>query len=167
MEQGRRLRKLCQDAISFIRTKISFALLRSSVLCLRGCRALKRQIDYVETSIAAGGKAVLIYDNPTWVQNLNVSFLTFSINFGVLLCKSVLHLMRFSLFIYTGTVTDTAMRLCSLQRFGTISSFSYKFAFLNYGPSFPLQTNIVSPRTVPSLKEEERRIRFKKAKLKL
>ena len=30
-----------------------FALLRSSVLCLRGCRALKRQIDHVESSIAA------------------------------------------------------------------------------------------------------------------
>ena len=41
------------DAISFIRTKISFALLRSSVLCLRGCRALKRQIDHFESSIAA------------------------------------------------------------------------------------------------------------------
>ena len=41
------------DAISFIRTKISFALLRSSVLWLRGCRALKRQIDHAESSIAA------------------------------------------------------------------------------------------------------------------
>ena len=29
------------DTISYIRTKISFALLRSCVLCLRGCRALK------------------------------------------------------------------------------------------------------------------------------
>ena len=35
------------DAISFIRTKISLALLRSSVLSLRGCRALKRLIDHV------------------------------------------------------------------------------------------------------------------------
>ena len=41
------------DAISFISTKKCFALLRSSVLCLRGCRALKRQIDHVECSIAA------------------------------------------------------------------------------------------------------------------
>ena len=41
------------DAISFIRTKISFALLWSSVLCLRRCRAIKRQIDHVESSIAA------------------------------------------------------------------------------------------------------------------
>ena len=52
------------------------------------------------------------------------SFSTFSINLGVLFCKSVLHLMRFSVFVYTGTVTDTARRLCSLQRFGTISSVS-------------------------------------------
>ena len=41
------------DAISFIRTKISFALLPSSVLCLRGCRALKRQIDHVEPYVVA------------------------------------------------------------------------------------------------------------------
>ena len=41
------------DAIVFIPSKISFALLRSSVLCLRGCRALKRQIDHAESSIAA------------------------------------------------------------------------------------------------------------------
>ena len=41
------------DAISFIRTKTRFALLRSSVLCLRGCRAIKRQIDHVESAMAA------------------------------------------------------------------------------------------------------------------
>ena len=29
-----------------------------------------------------------------------------------------------------------------------LSSFSYKIVSLDYGPSFPLQTNIVSPRTV-------------------
>ena len=29
-------------------------------------------------------------------------------------------------------------------------------ASLNYGPSFPLQTNIVSPRTVPTLKVKEK-----------
>ena len=40
------------DTIMSIRTKISFALLLSSVLCLRGCRALKRQIDHDESSIA-------------------------------------------------------------------------------------------------------------------
>ena len=94
--------------------------------------------------IFAGGKAVVNYDNPKWVHILNVSFLTISINFGVLLCKSVLHLLRFSVFIY-------ARRLCSLQRFGTISSFSYKIAPLNSGPSFPLQTSIVSLRMVPFL----------------
>ena len=51
---------------------------------------------------------------------------------------------------FHGTVTHTARRLCSLQRFRTISSFSYKIASLNHGPSFPLQTNIVSLRTVPN-----------------
>ena len=106
------------------------------------------------------------YDNPKWVHVLNVSFFTFSINFGVLLCKSVLHLMRFSLFIYTGTVTDTARRLCSLQRCGTISSFSYKIAPLNFGPSLPLQTNIVSPRTVPIYYLKVKRVEYKRKKEK-
>ena len=85
------------DAISFIRTKISFALLRSSVLCLRGCRALKRQIDHVESSIATTVQGEGCRE--LWKSHMGaypeVSFLTFSINFGVLLCKSVLHLMRF------------------------------------------------------------------------
>ena len=40
------------DTISYIRTKISFALLRSCVLCLRGCRALKLHV-LSETSISA------------------------------------------------------------------------------------------------------------------
>ena len=88
------------------------------------------------------------YDNPKWVHILNVSFLTISKNSGVLFCESVLHLLRFSVFIYTGTLTDTARKLCSLKRFGIISSFSYKIAPLNSVPSFPLQTNIVSLRTV-------------------
>ena len=52
--------------------------------------------------------------------------------FGVLFCKSVLHLLRFLVFTYTATVTDTARRLCSLQRFGTVSSFSYEIGPLNY-----------------------------------
>ena len=38
---------------SYIRTKISFALLRSSVLCLRGYRATRRQQAIVESSISA------------------------------------------------------------------------------------------------------------------
>ena len=41
------------DAISYIRTKINFALLRSSVLYLRGCRATRRQQTIVESSNSA------------------------------------------------------------------------------------------------------------------
>ena len=41
------------DATSYNRTKISFALLRSSVLCLRGCRATGGQQAIVESSISA------------------------------------------------------------------------------------------------------------------
>lgn len=40
------------DVISYIRTKISFALLRSCILCLRGCRALKSR-DHVENSMSS------------------------------------------------------------------------------------------------------------------
>ena len=40
------------DAIGYIRTKISFALLRSSILCIRGCRALRRNIE-TDSSITA------------------------------------------------------------------------------------------------------------------
>ena len=39
------------DAIGYIRTQISFALLRSSVLCLRGSRSIRRQTE--ESSISA------------------------------------------------------------------------------------------------------------------
>ena len=41
------------DAITYIRTRISFALLRSSVLCLRGCRSSKRKPIVEESSISA------------------------------------------------------------------------------------------------------------------
>ena len=43
---------LYADSISYIRTKISFALLRGCVLCLRGCRALKPRV-LSETSVSA------------------------------------------------------------------------------------------------------------------
>ena len=41
------------DVVSFIRTKVSFALLRSSILCIRGCRSLKRTIIQTESSMSA------------------------------------------------------------------------------------------------------------------
>ena len=40
------------DTMNYIRSKISFALLRSCVLCLRGCHALKPRV-FSETSISA------------------------------------------------------------------------------------------------------------------
>ena len=41
------------DIMGYIRTKVNFSLLKSSVLCLRGCRALKRQPQTVDSSIGA------------------------------------------------------------------------------------------------------------------
>ena len=41
------------DIIGNIRTQIGFALLRSSVLCLRGCRSLRRQLPVDDSSIGA------------------------------------------------------------------------------------------------------------------
>ena len=41
------------EVMDYIRTKVSFALLKSSVLCLRGCRSLKRQPEIVDSAIGA------------------------------------------------------------------------------------------------------------------
>ena len=41
------------ETMNYIRTKVSFALLRSSILCLRGCRALRRSHPIEESSIGA------------------------------------------------------------------------------------------------------------------
>ena len=40
------------ESINYIRTKISFALLRSSILCIRGCRSL-RKFQFIDNSISA------------------------------------------------------------------------------------------------------------------
>ena len=40
------------DTMNYIRTKVSFALIRSAVLCIRGCRALKKQNE-IDNSIGA------------------------------------------------------------------------------------------------------------------
>ena len=40
------------ESINYIRTKISFALLRSSILCIRGCRSL-RKVQFIDNSISA------------------------------------------------------------------------------------------------------------------
>ena len=42
----------CWDKIIFIRTKITFALLRSAILCLRGCKKLKITFN-IDNSICA------------------------------------------------------------------------------------------------------------------
>ena len=41
------------ETMNYIRTKVSFALLRSSILCLRGCRALRRSHPIEESWIGA------------------------------------------------------------------------------------------------------------------
>ena len=40
------------ESINYIRTKISFALLRSSILCIRGCRSLRKD-HFIDNSISA------------------------------------------------------------------------------------------------------------------
>ena len=40
------------DTMNYIRTKVSFALIRNAVLCIRGCRALKKQNE-IDNSIGA------------------------------------------------------------------------------------------------------------------
>ena len=41
------------EVMGYIRTKVSFAQLKSSVLCLRGFRSLKRQTEIVDSAIGA------------------------------------------------------------------------------------------------------------------
>ena len=39
------------SAISWIRAKVSFAIVRSAILCLRGSRSRKRQLDFVDSDL--------------------------------------------------------------------------------------------------------------------
>ena len=39
------------SAISWIRTKLSFAIVRSTILCLRGSRSRRRQLDFVDSDL--------------------------------------------------------------------------------------------------------------------
>ena len=39
------------SAISWIRAKVSFAIVRSAILCLRGSRSKRRQLDFVDSDI--------------------------------------------------------------------------------------------------------------------
>ena len=41
------------EVMGYLRTKVSFALLKSSVLCLRGCRSLRRQPEIIDSAIGA------------------------------------------------------------------------------------------------------------------
>ena len=41
------------DVVGFIRTKVSFALSKSSIFCIRGCRSLKRTVIQTESSMSA------------------------------------------------------------------------------------------------------------------
>ena len=39
------------SAISWIRAKVSFAMLRSAILCLRGSRSRRRQLDFIDSDL--------------------------------------------------------------------------------------------------------------------
>ena len=39
------------SAISWIRAKVSFAIVRSAILCLRGSRSRRRQLDFVDSNL--------------------------------------------------------------------------------------------------------------------
>ena len=41
----------CSSGISWIRAKVSFAILRSEILCLRGLRSRRRQLDFVDSDL--------------------------------------------------------------------------------------------------------------------
>ena len=41
----------CSNVISWIRAKVSFAIVRSAILCLRGSISRSRQLDFVESDL--------------------------------------------------------------------------------------------------------------------
>ena len=40
----------CSRAISWIRAKVSFAIVRSAIICMRGSRSRRRQLDFVDSN---------------------------------------------------------------------------------------------------------------------
>ena len=44
-------RESYSSAISWIRAKVSFAIVRSAILCLRGSRSRKRHLDFVDSDL--------------------------------------------------------------------------------------------------------------------
>ena len=44
-------RESYSSAISWIRAKVSFAIVRSAILCLRGSRPRKRHLDFVDSDL--------------------------------------------------------------------------------------------------------------------
>ena len=44
-------RESYSSAISWIRAKVSFAIVRSAILCLRGSRSRRRQLDFVDSDL--------------------------------------------------------------------------------------------------------------------
>ena len=49
---GEKRQESYPETINYKRTKISFALLRSSILCIRGCRSMCK-IQFIDNSISA------------------------------------------------------------------------------------------------------------------
>ena len=88
------------DTKSYIRTKISFALLRSCVLCLRGCRALKPRV-LSETSISA----VVEEGKLHWVWLLN--FIPLLIPWYPIFILILLTSSLCALYIYIGALLST------------------------------------------------------------
>ena len=65
------------EVMGYIRIKASFAALKSSVLCLHGCRSLKRQPGFIDSAIGAiveeGRKALLVEPPRVDVNRSNFS----------------------------------------------------------------------------------------------
>ena len=101
-----------------------FALLRSSVLCLRGCRAILRQQSNplsVYQCYGCRGRAVLNLTIPR-VLPMKPNNFRRSKNVWYIVLIYKLPFLTFSNLFYR-TVIDTVMRLCSFQRTDTQTLF--------------------------------------------
>ena len=83
----------------YIGTKISFAILRSIILCIRGCISLKHRVTQAKSSVSAFAEDGMYALNNLTTNNMAAipPFYrrTSVLRFGVLFHKLVLHLPRF------------------------------------------------------------------------
>ena len=95
------------SAISWIRAKVSFAIVRSAILCLRGSRSRRRQLDFVDSDLQ--------------IENINLFFRIFSKELEIQEYEILFFLTCFLFNIRDGFVMTQFKTLDCLQKLLTAS----------------------------------------------